>query len=80
MADHPGSITQNGVGMNIVLTEAAREYLAEASRQARHIVTHGERYTESQRRLAWRALAQQRRRAMDTAPVVRVGFEDGGAT
>jgi hypothetical protein len=43
--------------MSIELTDVARAFLRERRAEAVRIVTGGDQYTESQRRLAWRVLS-----------------------
>lgn len=64
---------------DLALTDLARQFLAERRAEAHEIVTHGGEYTSTQRALAWAVLSQARQRKRDTAPPVRVGFDDGSA-
>lgn len=41
---------------DVMLTPAAKQWLADKRREAVEIVTGGDAYTESQRRLAWATL------------------------
>lgn len=57
--------------MTVLLTPAAKRFLAEKRREAVEIVTHGDAFTPSQRDTAWAALAgmcphpQARRQAVN---------------
>lgn len=63
---------------DLALTDLARQFLAERRAEARRIIANGAAHTESQRRLAWQVLRQQRDQAPAAASAPPWGFGDGG--